>query len=93
MCLEGLTLRTVQSTGDRSVVSFGTACNYIRLERCEIGGFCGLILPVTKEASALKSTFFVPPMFSLIYVNRRRRRCCDDVYPGVVACQRTLNVL
>ncbi len=52
MCLEGLTLRTVQSTGDRSVVSFGPACNYIRLERCEIGGFCGLILPLTKQARA-----------------------------------------
>ena len=52
VCLEGLTLRTVQSGGDRSVVSFGPACNYIRLERCEIGGFCGLILPKTKEVTA-----------------------------------------
>ncbi len=93
VCLEGLTLRTVQSTGDRSVVSFGTACNYIRLERCEIGGFCGLILPATKEASALESTFSVPLTISLIDVSRRRRRCCDGVYPGVVACQRTPNVL
>ncbi|KAK9845845.1 hypothetical protein WJX81_004067 [Elliptochloris bilobata] len=49
VCLEGLTLRTVQSTGDRSVVSFGPACNYIRLERCEVGGFCGLILPLAKQ--------------------------------------------
>ena len=52
MCLEGLTLRTVRSaSGERSVVSFGPACNYIRLERCEIGGFCGLILPKTKEVT------------------------------------------
>ncbi len=52
VCLEGLTLRTVQSGGDRSVVSFGPACNYIRMERCEIGGFCGLILPKTKQVTA-----------------------------------------
>ena len=62
MCLEGLTLRTVQSGGDRSVVSFGPACNYIRLERCEIGGFCGLILPKTKEVTAQEDKACVTSM-------------------------------
>ncbi len=77
VCLEGLTLRTVQSTGDRSVVSFGPACNYIRLERCEIGGFCGLILPLTKQArapAARPAPWPAPAAAAAAAVRRARRR-------------------
>ena len=49
---ENVVLRAVANTGDRSIVSFGPACDYIRLEDCELGGFSGLILPSTKPVCA-----------------------------------------
>lgn len=33
---------------DRSIISYGPACSYIRLEECELGGITGLLIPDSK---------------------------------------------
>ncbi len=47
-CLEAITFRTAAACANRSVVAFGPACDYIRLDNCELAGRNGLLLPLNK---------------------------------------------
>ena len=47
-CFKNIVFRAIMPSTDRSIISFGPACSYIRLEDCELGGITGLLIPDSK---------------------------------------------
>ena len=45
---ENMVFRAILPSGDRSIIGFGPACNYVRLRACELGGITGLLVPSTR---------------------------------------------
>ncbi|KAK9914883.1 hypothetical protein WJX75_001872 [Coccomyxa subellipsoidea] len=47
-CFQNIVFRAIMPSTDRSIISYGPACSYIRLEECELGGITGLLIPDSK---------------------------------------------
>lgn len=50
VCFQNIVFRSILPSGDRSIVGFGPACKYVRLQDCELGGITGLLVPASKAS-------------------------------------------
>ena len=50
---------------DRSIISYGPACAYIRMEDCELGGITGLLIPDSKVLTSHSLERLVPDDLSM----------------------------